>query len=931
MSRHRVNSFFFLLISLFALSFFNPALVSAEAIPSRTIRIGISEYPSYAYKNADGRYDGIDVEYAYTIAQYANLSIQLTLIPDAETYFKSLDDGRVDILFDAIKTKQREKKYLYSEYETGSTPLAVYVRNDDDRFDYGNISQLSSLVFGSEKDSYVTSIFISYCKEHGFTPKVIEYADSSKVNQALDAKKIDAGVYGTDVVEGYRTIITFEPTPYYIICRKGDAALKNRIDEAMSELLSENPLYKTELVEKYTPENHVMDALTKSEKEYIKNKQNIRIAVIKNDAPYFNIEGKSYTGVFPDYYKEIENLTTLHFVFFAYNNQKEAIDAIKNGTADLLALYSDSHSAAYESGLRLTSPYTTVNAMLMTHAGAGYNSIKRIAVKERSLALVKLRGGFSSDIEFVPCVNARECFKALKSGKADALIAGLPSVTWLSNQTNSSLYKSTTLASMDFELHAAIAYNNELLCSILNKAIHATKYNFNSIISRNSIEESNFVSFISRIPPALMVVAFAVLFTIILMLFFILFTLARRQREKAAVEAQRAQNRERQAQLDTQARSTEMRNQFFSNISHDMRTPLNAIIGFSNLGMKTAIDPNTKDCLNKIQASGKLLLELIDDTLTISKINSGKLRLNKMPIESGNLYEPLIVPVRASAELKNISFTVHDTSAKRIVVADMLNVQKILLNLLSNAVKYSRENGKVEFTIKDEQVKNKSNIVFTISDNGIGISESFLPHIYEPFIQEQRYADISAGTGLGLSIVKNLVDMMDGTIDVQSIVNEGTTFTVHLPFENTTQQPEKNSANESIINLSGLNVLLCEDNVLNSEIAVTLLKEKGMKVTAAMNGQEGIDTFIESKENEFDLILMDLRMPVMNGYEAVHAIRSMNRHDAKKIPIIAMTADAFEDDAKKCFECGMNAHITKPIDPDKLFRAISMLIADTAK
>src|SRR5574344_779609 len=366
MSRHRVNSFFFLLISLFALSFFNPAFVSAEAIPSKTIRIGISEYPSYAYKNADGGYDGIDVEYAYTIAQYANISIKITLIPDAETYFKSVDDGRVDILFDAIKTKQREKKYLYSEYETGSTPLAVYVRNDDDRFDYGNISQLSSLVFGSEKDSYVTSIFITYCKEHGFTPKVIEYADSSKVNNALDSKKIDAGVYGTDVVEGYRTILTFETTPYYIICRKSDIALKNRIDEAMSKLLSENPLYKNELIEKYSSRNYVMDALTESEKNYIQNKKNITIAVIKDDSPYFSIEGKLYKGVFPDYYKEIESLTTLHFVFSVYNNQEEAIDAIKNGTADLLALYSDGYISAYESGLRLTNPYTTVSAMLMT-------------------------------------------------------------------------------------------------------------------------------------------------------------------------------------------------------------------------------------------------------------------------------------------------------------------------------------------------------------------------------------------------------------------------------------------------------------------------------------------------------------------------------------------------------------------------------------
>jgi CheY-like chemotaxis protein len=212
--------------------------------------------------------------------------------------------------------------------------------------------------------------------------------------------------------------------------------------------------------------------------------------------------------------------------------------------------------------------------------------------------------------------------------------------------------------------------------------------------------------------------------------------------------------------------------------------------------------------------------------------------------------------------------------------------------------------------------------VFVVQDNGIGISPEFLPRIYEPFVQEENTGAQSAGTGLGLSIVKNLVDMMNGTIEVESVKNEGTKFTVHFHFAVAEKEPEEKKEVNDTVDLTGRHVLLCEDNQLNREIAMELLKRKGMLVDTAENGEEGLEKFIQSEDGYYDVILMDIRMPVMNGLEAAKAIRKLARKDAGTVPILSMTANAFEDDIQECLDAGMNAHIAKPIEPEVMFHTI---------
>jgi CheY-like chemotaxis protein/nitrogen-specific signal transduction histidine kinase len=397
----------------------------------------------------------------------------------------------------------------------------------------------------------------------------------------------------------------------------------------------------------------------------------------------------------------------------------------------------------------------------------------------------------------------------------------------------------------------------------------------------------------------------------------------------AAVKAEAAAKEER-LKAETSEKSAEEKNAFFANISHDMRTPLNAITGFIRMARKDGISEKERnEYLKKADQSGELLLNLVDDTLTMSKAGSGKLQLYPEPVNNIELLESILVPVRETAARRNTSFSVdYSRIRERVIMADRLNMQKIFLNLLSNAVKYTPEGGHVSFEAYFDPEEGASpDTVVKISDNGIGISPEFMPRLFKPFTQEKRKGYAAVGTGLGLSIVKQLIDLMDGSIDVQSEKDHGTTFTVRLHFDETETKKEISRQPGRGAVLSGRKVLLCEDNELNREIAISLLNDKGISVEPAEDGEEGVKKFSDSAAGEFDAVLMDVRMPVMDGLEATREIRSMKRADAKTVPIIAMTADAFAEDMQKCLDAGMNGYIAKPIDPGKMYQALSLALA----
>lgn len=382
----------------------------------------------------------------------------------------------------------------------------------------------------------------------------------------------------------------------------------------------------------------------------------------------------------------------------------------------------------------------------------------------------------------------------------------------------------------------------------------------------------------------------------------------------------------------TTEKANESKSMFLSNISHDMRTPLNGIIGFTDFALKTEDLEKKQDYLNKIKLSSSLLLSLINETLELSRIESGKVVLSPEVVNSSELLESIVVGIRVNAEKQGIDFSsAFGSDFPENILIDKLRTQEICLNLLSNAVKFTPRGGSVRFIVSQlEKPVDGCNVRIIVEDTGIGISADFLPKIFEPFTQENAPEVKNVlGTGLGLSIVKKYVQMMHGTVEVESKKGKGTKFTVMLPVESASEAVvAAPSAVVSDETLKGKKVLLVEDNYLNREIAVTILSEKGISVTEAEDGQKGFDAFSTSSPGTFDVILMDLRMPVMNGYESTAAIRSLNRKDAKKIPIIAMTADAYDEDVQHCKDAGMNGHITKPINAQQLFAELEKLCGE---
>ena len=370
---------------------------------------------------------------------------------------------------------------------------------------------------------------------------------------------------------------------------------------------------------------------------------------------------------------------------------------------------------------------------------------------------------------------------------------------------------------------------------------------------------------------------------------------------------------------------TKARNDFLANMSHDIRTPMNAIVGYTNIAQSPIDDPETMtNALEKIGSSSHYLLSLINDILDISKIESGKMQINPAPCDLRDIFRRIEDITALQARNKSLVITYqHDSVRHYKVNADVLRIEQVLVNIISNAIKYTPAGKTVDLIAEEEPAEeNRYRYRFVVRDTGIGISEDYLPHIFESFTREQKTTvNRIQGTGLGLAITAKVVELMNGRILVKSKVGEGSEFTVELELEsieeNRAEEPEENS-----IDLTGCRVLLVEDNDINAEIAYMVLSQFGIETDRAENGQAGLEQLQKHAEGYYDAVLMDIQMPVMNGYDATKAIRALEGAYYRNLPIIAMSANAYDEDVKACLEAGMNAHIAKPFSPEGLLKAL---------
>lgn len=912
-----------------------PEAHAAEQNAQQTVKVAVLNHTTYADQDENGVWSGVDVESMIDISQKAGFNAEFVDSSNDPAFLENLDNGTYDIVADITVTPEREENYLFTDEMMGTTTNTLAVRADDNRWDYGNIDQISDMKIGVLSTYANNADFRAWCTKHDIVPEIAEYENIDALTAALRDGEVDAEIYsaisGEDYMTQFRTILKFLPETYAFAFRKDDVELKNKVDAAVAQILSVNVDYFTNLKNKYeTQYKSNILPLSSAEEKFISENPVIHVAVSEDEMPYYQKKADGTDqGIIPDYYQLIAGWTGFQFDYTVCDTYEEAVESVRNGDADILGMYGNGLISAYQKGFSLTDSISGVSCILLTKPGIDVSGINKIAVISDIADSIQF--GFDRtfpDAAMRTYDNAKKCFDAVKSGEMDAALVGMYSATWLMNQTNSTAYSIVPISGLTYDVCAAVKEENQVLCSIMNKGIAATRENFIGITTRDTMPQNDLNSTISRMPPAMTISVVCALLALVLGLLWAIILLRRRQKERTVVLAAQAATEKQKAIVAEMQKNTEDRNRFFANISHDMRTPLNAVLGFASLAQKDGVtDEERKKYISRIQTSGNLLLELINDTLTLSKASSGKLELNPEPVRAGTLFESIIVPIRQEAERKKITFTADSSGAlDRVIMVDVLNFQKILLNLLSNAIKFTPEGGHVSIVFyNDPPGSPNPDSVIRVSDDGIGMNPEFLPHVFEPFVQEKRQGYESAGTGLGLSIVKQLVDLMGGSIRAESEKGRGTIFTVRIHFEEAGSgvAGKAEKAQDTVRNLKGRRVLLCEDNELNREIAVALLKDRGIETLTAENGQKGVEMFAGSAVHFFDAVLMDVRMPVMDGYEATRRIRTLDRADAENVPIIAMTADAFADDIRKCLDSGMNGHIAKPVDQEKMMRVLS--------
>jgi signal transduction histidine kinase/ActR/RegA family two-component response regulator len=913
-------------VMFFLLVFRADCVHAAEAGGSPVkVRAGYFYNGDFMHKNDDGTFAGYDIEFYYTVAGYNQWDVEFAEFDGVQSALNALETGEIDILSGISKTGDRPDKFLFSGQKMCSSHIAVQAREEDDRFTAGDTSMMDSLTCGIMKGSIIEELYRKWCTANSLTPRVIEYDTVEQRNRAFYAGEVDAIAAGS-TIEGARKIAEFPSLDLFFIFNGGRQDLKKQLDRAMNLIAFGHPTYLADLYDQYFPiSRNKMPSFSVSEKKFLAEHPEIKVAVLKNDAPFSktNADG-TVTGIIPEYFAHLSELAGVRFRFYPCDSRDACFQALNAGEADMIGKFENDVYEAHDRQIILSKPYLKMNLVQITRAGK--STVRSAAAPEcNAEAVEKTLSEEGADIAAKSYPNSEQSFAALKKGRADAVICTQIAATWLLNRNRASDYLISAFGSETWDAACAFSDSRDgnILRQVFDRLIEVDNGYIIQLSTKDTLQNAADLSTVfDHLSVTNIAVLALIMLALLLIAVFALITIIRRHQVEKRLS-------ERQAELKAEAASNKARHVFFGSISHDMRTPLNGIVGFTDLALKSDDLGRVHDYLAKIRASAAVLNSLINDVLIMSRIENNKYVLNLSPCEAADILEGILEPFGVLAGEKGVTFVSRTSGLKhRRVMADRLSVQKIILNLLSNALKFTPPGGTVTLECRQEPADSGSpDDVIVVSDTGMGISKEFLPHIFEPFSQEKPTNADTSGSGMGLSIVKSIVDAMGGSISAESQAGTGSKFTVRLHFSDA--PPEAETGKEKICidegKLSGKRVLLCEDNQLNREIATELLKAKGIAAESAENGEKGLELYRNAADGYFDAVLLDIRMPVMDGYETAEKIRASGKKDARTIPIIAMTADAFSEDVKKCRDVGMNGHIAKPVDPEKLYGILSEL------
>jgi signal transduction histidine kinase/CheY-like chemotaxis protein len=887
----------------------------------RLVRVALPDTDILTPSGSDNLNVYFTKEYLQAIAEYANWDYVYVPL-DWNQCLEQVKTGEADILFDVSKTEERLPYYNYSS-EVMGTEMCYLITRSDSRFNYNDFEAFNGMLVGYEDGSTMIEDFKVFAQNNGFTFRTRPYKSSAAMSAAIESGEVEAGVQTNylAVPEGQVIIAKCNSAPIYIAVTKKKPELKAELDSAMTQLFSYNPNFNADLYNRTFKNNSTRsEGYTQQEKAYLKTRPVVNVIYETNWAPFEYDTNGFADGITPDVLRAIGQDTGIEFRFILSSSTQAVYQETAGATVDTVMAVSYDYVWANGHDLFTTQPYVAGTVMQVT---------KTPEVQPKSVAVVtdtymarEIKERFPELIQ-VSYLTFEECMQAVKKGQADCTFLNFYQANYYRSLStyDSFSYKPTEKISQAIALGVTKKSNPQLL-GILSKSLHRiSAHSLQSILSENSVQaEPLSLRVIIRNYPvatAAGIGSFSILLGLLLMMLYS----ARSRKRQALVLARAKQDAEAASKAKTD---------FLSRMSHDIRTPLNGIIGMTHIARGQANPATTVECLDKIDMSSKFLLGLVNDILDLSKAESGKLELHPEPYYADDFRRYIAAVIQPLCDSKKQKLIFELNTLEHVVPKlDVLRINQVYFNLLSNAVKFTPEGGTIQVTINEALLPDhRERLTVSVRDNGSGISEEFKKVLFNPFTQEHRNDNSEQrGSGLGLAIVKRIITAMGGTITVQSQVGAGTEFKFTILCDYLEAENEGPAAVnlpiEAFEQLKGRRVLLCEDNRLNQVIAQALLKEKGVAVEVAENGQAGVELFAAAAPDYYDAVLMDIRMPVLDGLAATRTIRALTRADARTVPIIAMTADAFEESMQEAQKAGMNGYVTKPIDPQKLYQELA--------
>ena len=904
-----------------------PVKAAAETVPAKVVRVGLFG-DTFNYVNEKGIRKGYGYELLQTLSGYTGWQLEYVTC-DWSDCFEKLKNGEIDIMGDISYTPDRAEEMLFSDEPMGEEKYYLYAdlsRADISASDYKTLNgKKIGVPMGTEPEVMLTE----WEEKYDLKTQHVNIANNEDVKQKLANHEIDCFVsleesFWADL--GISTITCVGSSDIYYAINKDRADIKEELDNAMRALEDANPFYTADLYKRYFSMDYT-PILTGEEKAWLKEHGVIRMGFLTGDSGVSTCDpatGK-ITGTITDYIQFAADCLgnqELEFQMVGYDSKEAELGALKSGEIDMVFHFDQSPNLAEEYRVACTNTTWTSNMMAVTNKQHfNENQANRVAVPQDKLSLTRYLAVYYPQWEIVDCATQEDAARLVKDGQADCFVTGVSSQENYSKKYD---FYSVPLPNPARSCFAVNSGNRHLL-SILNKTIKAMPINMltGSLAMYKSFSRKVTLSEFIRDNFFMVLLVSSIFVAVILLAILKLLRKAR----KAEAAARKAANdtQELNAKLQIAAENAESANRakstFLFNMSHDIRTPMNAIIGYADLASRHSDDPEKlKKYMENIQVCGQNLLMLLNNVLDLARIENDKTEMEYSVSDIEKDFRNCIAMFRNQADSKGQTLTVTTQLLHPYIYADVPHLTEVCTNLVSNAVKYTGTGGTIRCDVaqKPGEKAGWCDTVVTVADNGIGMSQEFQKHIFEPF-ERERTSTVSKveGSGIGMGIVKKLVGLMGGTVELESKIGVGSTFIVTIPCrivseEEAQAKRETNPSDQKC--LCGTRILLTEDNDLNAEIATELLQEEGCTVDRAKDGVECVDMLEKAADGTYQLILMDVQMPVMNGYDAAKKIRRMDDPQKANIPIVAMTANAFSEDRQVALDAGMNDHIAKPID-----------------